>query len=1003
MLEYPENIKKLVSKLPFHLHDKWRNLVHRTRDSHQPIKFNLLARFVKEEAKKANDPVYGRDALSAQHKQGAVTKYQVRQIMGPVKPKSTFAGIVKSQDSSPTNKVIRQNKTVMEEKVKYCLFCKQSSHVITECRKFESLNPPEKVKFVKDDGLCFGCLRKGHQKKFCGTKSTCTKCNFSHPSVVHYEKENTSSINEESKVVETLAKSPSTHGTVHPSSACSAYNENNRDMGAGEGDVTMAIVPVNVRLKDSVKVIQTYAFLDTGSNVSFCTEKLLNELGGSGKKMKLTLNTMGTTHTFITQQCKGLKISNLNSDYVVKLPCVYTKNVMPVTHDHIPVQGDIDKWEHLNDVKLPYINCADIGLLIGNNVPDAYTPLSVRTGPPNSPHATLTSLGWVVWNVIREVNTGQPLTVNRADVLAISQGEELKQLDQFVRQSMNRDFPERQIDDVKQPSQEDLVFLNKVHDSMKLVDGHYQLKLPFRNEAEIMPNNEDQALKRLTGIKRKMMANERFYNDYADFMNKLLLKGYAEKVPNEEIDRNDGKVWYIPHHGVYHPNKPEKIRVVFDCTANYQGVSLNNKLLPGPDHTNNLVAVLLRFRQEPIAIMGDIESIFYQVKVDKSHCDYLRFFWWPNGDLTANPVAYRMLVHLYGAVSSPSVANAALQKTARDQKSFGPEVSEVVHKNFYVDDCLKSVGTEDEAIKMINDVSELCKSGGFRLTKWLSNSRKVLMSVPEEERATNVKYLDFDHDQLPMETALGVCWSVDSDTFGFKINIKDQPSTKRGILSTVSSIYDLLGLAAPFILPARILLQELFRRSLDWDETINDTEFYRWQQWLEDLPKLEHLKLNRHYKPSSFGEKPRYQLHNFCDASETGYGVVTYLRMIDSEERIHCSLVMSKARVAPLKKVTIPRLELTAASVAVRLNKMILSELDFEIDQVFFWTDSMSVLKYLHNEKSRFHTFVANRISFIREATTIEIHRYKAKSSRCCLSRIRLQRYQYVGEMVKRS
>ncbi|CAC5358792.1 unnamed protein product [Mytilus coruscus] len=145
-------------------------------------------------------------------------------------------------------------------------------------------------------------------------------------------------------------------------------------------------------------------------------------------------------------------------------------------------------------------------------------------------------------------------------------------------------------------------------------------------------------------------------------MEKLLERGYMEHVPKEQFNRNDGRVWYIPHHGVYHSQKPDKIRIVFDCSATYMGVSLNKQLLQGPDLTNNLLGVLIRFREEKVAILGDIEAMFHQVKVPPLDRDCLRFFWWPNGNFENEPEHYRMTVHLFGATSSPSCCNYALKE-----------------------------------------------------------------------------------------------------------------------------------------------------------------------------------------------------------------------------------------------------------------------------------------------------------------------------------------------------
>ena len=125
-------------------------------------------------------------------------------------------------------------------------------------------------------------------------------------------------------------------------------------------------------------------------------------------------------------------------------------------------------------------------------------------------------------------------------------------------------------------------------------------------------------------------------------MNKMFDNGYAEPVPEEELLKNEGRTWYIPHHGVYHPQKKDKMRVVFDCSASYMGVSLHEQLLQGPDLTNSLVGVLLRFRKERVAVVGDIESMFHQVTVPAKDRGCLRFFWWPSGDTRLPPVTYRM-------------------------------------------------------------------------------------------------------------------------------------------------------------------------------------------------------------------------------------------------------------------------------------------------------------------------------------------------------------------------
>ena len=209
--------------------------------------------------------------------------------------------------------------------------------------------------------------------------------------------------------------------------------------------------------------------------------------------------------------------------------------------------------------------------------------------------------------------------------------------------------------------------------------------------------------------------------------------------------------------------------------------------------------------------MADIEKMFFQVKVPREDQNFLRFLWWPNGDLTQEPQEYCMTVHLFGAGSSPGCSNFALKRTAEDgEREFGAKAAETLRKNFYVDDALSSVPTEKDAVELVQAVKEMCAKGGFKLTKFVSNSRKVMMSVPAEDRAKEIKGLDLGSDKLPIERALGVEWCIESDAFKFRIELKDKPCTRRGILATISSIFDPLGLIAP----SSLLESRYFKRSV---------------------------------------------------------------------------------------------------------------------------------------------------------------------------------------------
>ncbi|XP_046542848.1 uncharacterized protein LOC124253172 [Haliotis rubra] len=474
-----------------------------------------------------------------------------------------------------------------------------------------------------------------------------------------------------------------------------------------------------------------------------------------------------------------------------------------------------------------------------------------------------------------------------------------------------------------------------------------------------------------------MLKNEIYHRDYVAFMNSILLAGYACEVPKSELCGQPGHIWYLPHHGVYHPRKPNKIRVVFDCSAKFDGVSINDVLLQGPDLTHSFIGVLTRFRKEDIAFMGDIEAMFHQVKVPKEQQDYLRFLWWPDGDVDSDLKEYRMTVHTFGTISSPSIANYALKASAhKSEGKYDSDVAYTIYRNFYVDDCLKSLQDEKSAVTLISQLRSACAEGGFNLTKFTSNSKHVLSSLPPEHCSKDIQAIDLSCDDIPMERALGMQVHIQSDSFKFSVDLPEKPATRRGILSTMSSLYDPLGLVSPVLLPAKKILQDLCKdKSLDWDDHVEKSCCDSWNRWLCELDLLKDLEVRRCLKPPAFGNVVSCQLHIFSDASVTGYGCAAYIRLCN-EENIHTALVMGKARLAPLKVITIPRLELTAATTAVKIGTFLQKELDMDIDSTTYYTDSTTVLHYITNERNRYPVFVTNRVKLIRDYTDPQQWKY---------------------------
>ena len=950
-LDYPTSLRLIVSKLPMFLQDRWARVADKILyQQGQSITFGKLVEFLEYENRIRLNPWFGKSAVNISERKGSAS-------WGKKKSISAAAVAAPSEKKTPALPVPSTTESP-------CLFC-ELSHSFQNCRKFRKILHKDKISFLMKHRLCFNCLGRDHVRSQCTRKATCEVCRGPHLTLLHRSQGTSGQSDVSASATISSSASPAAV-SVSPSSGAPVVSSAAIQRGHGVVE-TMPIIPVQVRSAANGMVCKTYAFLDSGSSDTLITEALMKELGVRGKKTTISLTTLSVDDE--PTQCfavPNLEVCGLNESEFVSLPTVFTQKSMPVSVKQVPSQQDIDCWPYLSHIVVPEL-WSEVGILIGNNVPKATEPWEVVNSVGEGPYAVRSRLGWSVNGPLR---AGSFVDGENSSVISC-QLQVNSSLDSQLQKFFNLDFSDQYVfSDEKALSVEDKQFIDMVETQTVLKEGHYEICLPLRDSSVPLPNNRALAFQRLKGLKRKFRSNDVFQRKYTEFIDDLFVKGHASPVPVEDLSRDDGKVWYLPHHGVMHPRK-KKLRVVLDASARFGGTSLNDQLLSGPDCSSTLIGVLVRFRQECVAFMADLQCMFYQVKVPVDQRDLLRFLWWPGGDVDQSIIECRMHAHIFGATSSPAVAKFALRKTALDNAtSFSPLAVETVHRSFYVDDCLRSVYSVEEAIDLSAELRALTQKGGFRLTQWTSNSREVLNSIPESERAKNVKEVDLDHEELPSEKALGVFWRVETDTLGFQVTCLEKAASRRGVLSVVSSVYDPLGMVAPFILSGKIIVQELCRLRLGWDDQIPDEILTRWQRWLSSLLHLDSFSIPRCYLPQSFGALSSAQLHHFADASNDGYGCVSYLRLKNQAGQIHCSFVFGKGRVAPLKQLTIPRMELAAAVLAVRVEVQLQRELDLPLEQSVFWSDSTSVLGYLRNEKARFKTFVANRVAFIRENTS---------------------------------
>ena len=939
-----DNIAKIVGRLSFSMQSRWLRFAASLEKQDREPSFEDLVGFVKNESEIAKSS-YSGVLFKTGKKPGIKISTHATNV-------TEAKGKLDSRWNNPRSSMPTRKQTEVK-----CGLC-SSNHFLWSCPKFRTMNQESKYKYIRDQRLCFNCLKGGHVQRDCQSQRKCTVsgCGRKHHFLLHRDQPN-----RQARTPETTS-SPNENSTMTPSaegasesSKCFACATN------AKSQAFLNIVPV--RISAGKKTVCCFAFLDQGSTTSLCDERLLKELDITGEKTSFTLSTLNNSAAQVGSKV-DLMVSSLSDSGNLRLKNVLSVNKLPVRPNQPLKHSGKACWTHLQKLKIPHLENQEVMLLIGVDTPEAFWIEDELRGKPGEPYAIKTMLGWSLIG---------PATGETSEVSANFMTTD-ESLEQQVRSmwELERHFS---TGIECQMSRNDRYALRIMKDSTVLTeDGHYQLALPWRPGAPQLESNKNQAAVRLAYLKKRLEKDAELQKRYVNVVESYITNGFARRV-NEADNEAPGR-WFLPHHPVFHPHKPDKVRVVFDCGARHKGKSLNDQLLKGPDLMNNLVGVLSRFRMENVAIVADVEAMFHQVKVDPRDHSYLRFLWWPDGDLSQPFHEYCMQVHLFGATSSPACANFCLKQAAIDQADvFSAEAVETVKQNFYMDDCLKSVSSEEEAILLVSQLSALLKNRGFRLTKWLSNKSKALSNLDKEDISEAAWNLEKMTDSC--QRVLGVCWNYANDNFEFSVHLKDKPFTRRGILSVVASLFDPLGFVAPVTLSAKLLLQELCRKGFGWDEAIPEEESSYWFKWLQSLKSISQLKVPRCLilNGAKFNDLT-VELHTFSDASAKAYSAVSYLKTIDFAGHVHCSFVMGKCRLAPIKAVSIPRLELMGAALAVKLAQIIKHELGGEQWQSYFWSDSTSVLYMINNSEKRFPVFVANRLSKIDEGSTPDQWRY---------------------------
>lgn len=505
---------------------------------------------------------------------------------------------------------------------------------------------------------------------------------------------------------------------------------------------------------------------------------------------------------------------------------------------------------------------------------------------------------------------------------------------------------------------------------------------PWIRDPNDLQNNYSMAYARLRSTERRLNKMDHAYTQmYCQQIQDMINRGVARKLTKEEILNYEGPVLYLPHHEVHKPeSKSTPLRIVFNSSAPYMGNSLNDFLAKGPDCLNNIFGVLLRFRQDLVGLIGDIKKMYNSVDISVFDQNCHRFLW-REMDVDRTPDHYVLTTVTFGDRPGGAIAMIALRKTS-EMSDQCPNAKRLIECNSYVDDLLTSVGNHMEAHRLMEEVDLVLNRGGFEIKEWAVSGEKNMSLV-------HPNIVDSKEEKV-----LGLSWDPQRDIFMFKVHLNfskkmrnhfQEPyltiedleeklpivMSRRIILRQVASIYDPLGMMTPFTLKMKLLMRDLVvsmnadGKKIGWDEAIDEESRQKWMLVFKEMFEMEHISFNRCFKPKDAVGNP--DLVVFCDGSMKAFGAVAYVRWRLMDGSTECALVTSKSKLAPLRQVTIPRIELCGAVLACRLRQFIEEEMEWSFDSIIHITDSEIVRGQIQRDSFRFNTYVGNRIAEIQE------------------------------------
>lgn len=807
-----------------------------------------------------------------------------------------------------------------------CVFC-QKLHWSDECKEYITLESRKKM--LRNN--CYNCLRTDHVRKDCMSSKPCFHCKKvkSHHSSLCPTK------------YKVLSDSQESQDTV---------------MLSNNSESKLQIFPVTLKNPRNQRYTTTInALFDTGSSKSFITEKTANELNLDRKsKMNMTVTTFGC------DKKSDFESSNLEIEVTTKFgPKLMTVNTVekissPVKDMIIPHRIQHDSLSHLlkNSVRCT----KSIEMLIGIDYFWDFVNYAKSEGTTGL-YKVETKFGdMFAGRIDKDFDNDRSmslLTLENAKESKI----QFKPSEGDFNSNMHIMWSLESIgmNESENVNENDRI-LTEFEANLKVSQNRYKVALPWKNNHDVLPTNYGLAKGRLISLMKRLKTDPTLLKNYNEILMSQLKDGIIERV-NRDGNLVKSNCHYIPHHCVTGNGETTKLRIVFDGSAKTKSseMSLNNCLDKGPLMIEDLCGILLRFRIGSIGLTADLEKAYHQLLLRNKDKDFTRFLWVKEVDKPMedkNIMTLRFSRVPFGLVCSPFLLHATIHHHLTTQCSL--EIRNLA-KSMYVDNLIHSVNSKEDATTVYKEIVKNFRCVGFNMRQWNTNDKSIRRDIDDSLL-----------DKHPVVKVLGYNWSINEDMLKLrKVSFKDKSTlTKREIAEEVAKIYDPLGMITPCTIQLKRFMQELWREDLQWSDKLSDNLLKKWWSIVEQTKNADSIIFPRRYTHIDFSDKnSELCLICFCDASKSAYACSIYLRF-ENSGNIDCSMIFSKSRLAPLKELTIPKLELMAAVLGTKMITYVEKLINLRINSKYMFTDSKCVIDWIKSKKLP-SLFVKNRVKEI--------------------------------------